>query len=165
MTKNVKPIPDGHHTVTPYLMISGAAKALDFYKKAFGAKEVLRMDGPEGKVMHAEIQIGDSRIMLADEMPNMPDMGFRSPSSLGGTGVGILLYVPDVDALAKQATAAGAKELRPVQDQFYGDRAGTFADPFGHMWTLSTHIEDVPPDELRKRAEAMCKQGASSKGK
>jgi PhnB protein len=164
MTKNVKPIPDGHHTVTPYLMISGAAKALDFYKKAFGAKEVLRMDGPEGKVMHAEIQIGDSRIMVADEMPNMPDMGFRSPNSLGGTGVGILLYVPDVDALAKQATAAGAKVLRPVQDQFYGDRAGTFADPFGHMWTLSTHIEDVPPDELRKRAEAMCKGAAQAKG-
>jgi PhnB protein len=157
MTKNVKPIPDGYHTVTPYLMISGAAKALDFYKKAFNAKEILRMDGPEGKVMHAEIQIGDSRIMLADEVPNM---GFRSPSSLGGTGVGILLYVPDVDAAAKQATAAGAKELRPVKGQFYGDRAGTFADPFGHMWTLSTHIEDVPPDELRKRAEAMCKQGS-----
>jgi PhnB protein len=152
MAQQVKPIRDGYHTVTPYLIITGAAKALDFYKRAFGAKEVLRMDGPGGKVMHAEIRIGDSHIMLADEVPQM---GFRSPTSIGGAGVGILLSVPDVDASAKQAIAAGARVLRPVQDQFYGDRAGTFEDPFGHTWTISTHIEDVPPDELRRRAEAM----------
>ena len=158
MAQKVKPVREGYHTVTPYLIITGAAKALDFYKRAFGAREVMRMDGPGGKVMHAEIKIGDSHIMLADEVPQM---GFRSPASLGGAGVGILLSVPDVDASAKQAIAAGAKVLRPVQDQFYGDRAGTFEDPFGHTWTISTHIEDVPPDELRKRAEAMC-SGAGS---
>jgi PhnB protein len=158
MAQKVKPIRDGYHTVTPYLIIAGAAKALDFYKQAFGAKEVLRMDGPGGKVMHAEIKIGDSHIMLADEAPQT---GFRSPTTLGGAGVGILLSVPDVDASAKQAIAAGAKVLRPVQNQFYGERAGTFADPFGHTWTLSTHIEDVAPDELRRRAEAMCHGGAA----
>jgi PhnB protein len=158
MAEKAKPIRDGYHTVTPYLIITGAAKALDFYKRAFGAKEVMRMDGPGGKVMHAEIKIGDSHIMLADEVPQM---GFRSPTSIGGAGVGILLSVPDVDASAKQAIAAGAKVLRPVQDQFYGDRAGTFEDPFGHTWTISTHIEDVPPDELRRRAEAMCGGGGA----
>ncbi len=147
----VKPIPDGYHTVTPYLIIKGAAKALDFYKKAFGAEELFRMDMGGGMIGHAEIKIGDSPIMLADEHP---DMGYKSPKSYGGTPVSIALYVNDVDALAKQAIAAGAKVLRPVQNQFYGDRSGTFEDPFGHVWTIGTHIEDVSPEEMKKRAAA-----------
>lgn len=148
----VKPIPDGYHTATPYLIIQGAAKALDFYKQAFSATELLRMADPKSdRIGHAEIKIGDSPIMLADEYP---DMGFRSPKSLGGTPVSIMLYVKDVDAMAKQALAAGAKELRPVQDQFYGDRSGTFEDPFGHVWTISTHKEDLTPEEIGQRAAA-----------
>jgi PhnB protein len=148
----VKPKPDGYHTATPYLVIDGAAKALDFYKKAFSATELMRMADPKtGRVGHAEIKIGDSPIMLADEYP---EMGYRGPKALGGTPVSIMLYVNDVDAVAKQAEAAGAKVLRPVQDQFYGDRAGTFEDPFGHMWTIATHKEDIPPDEMKRRAEA-----------
>jgi PhnB protein len=156
MAGNVKPIPDGYHTVTPYLIVRGAAEALDFYKRAFGAGETMRMAGPGGKVMHAEIQIGDSRIMLADEMP---EMGFRSPASPGGAGTSILLYVNDVDTAANQAIAAGVKVLRPVQDQFYGDRSGTFADPFGHVWTIATHTEDLSLEEINRRAEAMFKGG------
>src|SRR5688572_11200323 len=136
MTRNVKPVPDGYHTVTPYLIICGAAEALEFYKRALGATETMRMAGPDGKVMHAEMQIGDSRIMLADEAPQM---GFRSPAALGGAGASILLYVNDVDAVATKAIAAGAKVMRPVQNQFYGDRSGTLADPFGHVWTIATH--------------------------
>jgi PhnB protein len=148
----VKPIPDGYHTATPYLIIQGAAEALDFYKKAFSATEIMRMADPKtNHIGHAEIKIGDSPIMLADEHP---DMGFRSPKSLGGTPVSLMLYVEDVDAVAKQATAAGAKEIRPVQDQFYGDRSGTFEDPFGHVWTISTHKEDLTPEEIGKRAAA-----------
>jgi PhnB protein len=148
----VKPIPDGYHTATPYLIIQGAAKALDFYKKAFSATETVRMADPKtNHIGHAEIKIGDSPIMLADEQP---DMGFRSPKSLGGTPVSLMLYVEDVDAVAKQATAAGAKEIRPVQDQFYGDRSGTFEDPFGHVWTIATHKEDLTPEEIGKRAAA-----------
>jgi len=144
--------PDGYHTATPYLIIDGAAKALDFYKQAFSATELMRMADPKtGKIGHAEIKIGDSPVMLADEYP---DMGYRGPRALGGTPVSIMLYVDDVDAVAKQAQAAGAKVLRPVQDQFYGDRSGTFEDPFGHVWTISTHKEDIPPDEMKKRAEA-----------
>lgn len=151
----VAPIPKGYHTVTPYLIIKDAAKALEFYKKAFGAKETFRMADPSGKVMHAEIKIGDSPIMLADEFPQM---GAVSPHTIGGTPVSIMLYVEDVDALFRQAIAAGGKEKRPVKDQFYGDRSGTLTDPFGHVWTLATHIEDVAPDEMRKRAEAVMKQ-------
>jgi len=150
----VKPIPDGYYTVTPYLIIKGAADALEFYKKAFGAKEVVRMCGPDGKVMHAEIKIGNSMIMLGEENP---ERGARSPKTLGGSPVGILLYVENVDALAQQAIAAGAKVVQPVQDQFYGDRAGTVEDPFGHVWTISTHKEDVPPDEMKRRMEAFAK--------
>jgi len=154
----VKPVPEGYHTATPYLIVKGAARAIDFYKQAFGAKELVRMADPSGNIGHAEIQIGDSPIMLADEHPQM---GFRSPESLGGSAVGILLYVPDVDALARQAVAAGAKELRPVKDQFYGDRSGTFADPFGHVWTIATHKEDVSGEEMKRRMEAsMSQQGA-----
>jgi PhnB protein len=153
---SVKPIPDGYHTVTPYLIESDAAGAIEFYKKAFGATETMRMVAPGGKVGHAEIQIGDSRIMLADEFP---DMGIKSPLSYGGTPVSLLLYVPDVDARFKQAIAAGAKETRPLKDQFYGDRSGTLADPFGHTWTIATHKEDVPPAELEKRFNAVMQQG------
>jgi PhnB protein len=153
----VKPIPDGYHSVTPYLIIKGAAKAIEFYKKAFGAAELFRMADPSGKVGHAEIKIGDSPIMLADEFP---EMGARSPETYGGSPVSICLYVQDVDALASQAIAAGAKVVRPVQDQFYGDRSGTFTDPFGHTWTIATHKEDLSMEEIQKRAQAhMKKQG------
>src|SRR5260370_171480 len=150
----VQPIPDGYHTVTPYLIVRNAAGALDFYKKAFGATELFRMAQPGGKVGHAEMQIGDSRIMMADEHP---EMGARSPQTLGGSGIHILLYVKDVDARFNQAVAAGAKVLRPLKDQFYGDRSGTVEDPFGHNWTIATHTEDVPPEEMHKRAEACMK--------
>lgn len=146
-----RPIPEGYHTATPYLIIKDAAKAIEFYKKAFGAKEVMRMAGPDGKVMHAEIKIGDSPIMLADEFP---EMGARSPQSLGGSPVSIFLYVEDVDTLAEQAVAAGAEILMPVKDQFWGDRYGKLADPFGHLWDIATHKEDVTPEEIRKRTAA-----------
>ena len=147
-----QPVPVGYHTVTPYLIVSGAAQALDFYKRALGAIEQMRMPGPEGKVMHAEIKIGDSVIMLADEFP---EMGARSPQALGGTPVGICLYVPDVDSLFNQAIQVGGKVERPLQNQFYGDRSGTFIDPFGHKWTIATHIEDVTPEEIGRRMAAM----------
>jgi len=150
----VKAIPDGYHTVTPYLIVNDAAGALQFYQKAFGAKEILRFPRPDGKIMHAEIKIGDSPIMLADECP---EMGARSPQALGGSPVTIALYVEDVDAVAGRAVAAGAKVLRPVQDQFYGDRSGTFADPYGHQWNVATHKEDVAPEEMKKRAAALFK--------
>ena len=149
---NVKPIPEGYHTITPYLFIDGAAKAIDFYKKAFGAQEIMRMDGPGGRIMHAELQIGDSRIMLSDANP---DMGARDPKALGGTSASILLYVDDVDAWAKRAQDAGMKVVRPVEDQFYGDRAGTFEDPFGHSWDIHTNIEEVSGEEMEKRMAAM----------
>jgi PhnB protein len=152
----VKPIPDGYHSVTPYLIVRGAARALDFYRKAFGATELFRMADPSGKVGHAEMQIGNSRLMLADEHP---EMGARSPESIGGSPVGMCLYVEDVDRLFAQAIAAGGKEERPVRDQFYGDRSGTLRDPFGHQWTIATHKEDVPPDELHRRAMEAMKQG------
>lgn len=151
MSSNVKPVPEGYHSVTPYLTVKGAAKAIEFYKQAFGAKEIFRMPQPDGKIGHAEIQIGDSRIMLADEFP---ERNIRGPESLGGTPVMIHLYVNDVDTVAKRAVAAGAKEIRPVQDQFYGDRSGMFADPFGHQWNISTHVEDLSAEEIGKRAAA-----------
>lgn len=147
-----KPIPDGYHTATPYLIVRGAAEAIDFYAKAFDASEVMRFPAPGGKVGHAEIQIGDSRIMLADEVP---EMGFRSPATLGGTPVSICLYVEDVDSLFQQAIDAGGKEQRSVQDQFYGDRSGTLADPFGHVWTIATHKEDLSPGEIARRMQNM----------
>jgi PhnB protein len=159
MTSNVRAIPEGYHSVTPYLILSGAADAIEFYKKAFGAAEVMRMPAPRGKVGHAEVEIGGSRIMLADEYP---DMGYRGPKAIGGTPVTLHLYVEDVDAVARQAVAAGAKERRPVKDEFYGDRSGTFEDPFGHVWHIATHKEDLSPDEIRRRAgEAMKQQGSS----
>jgi PhnB protein len=144
----VKPIPDGYHSVTPYLILSGAAAAIDFYTAAFGAKERVRMTGPDGRIGHAEIVVGDSTVMLADEAP---ERGIRSPRSLGGAGVHLLLYVEDVDARFQRAMAAGAKVLRPLADQFYGDRSGTLEDPFGHQWTIATHVEDVAPQEMKKR--------------
>jgi len=150
--EKVKPIPDGYHTVTPYLVVSNAAAAIDFYKKAFNASETMRMNGPGGKVMHAEIKIGDSPVMLADEFP---EMGARSPQSLGGAPVSLMIYVEDVDKVAAQASKAGATTTRPVKDQFYGDRSGTFTDPFGHVWTISTHKENVSAEEMKKRMAAM----------
>ena len=151
MTSKPKPIPDGYHTATPYLIVNGAAQAIEFYKKAFGATEIMRMAQPGGKVGHAEIKIGDSIIMLADESP---DVGARSPQSIGGSPVSIMLYVEDVDRIFSQAVAAGAKVRRPVADQFYGDRTGGIEDPFGHLWYIATHKEDVSPEEMRKRAAA-----------
>ena len=152
MTSKVNHIPEGFYTVTPYLIIKDAAKAIEFYKQAFGATEVLRIASPDGKIGHAEIKIGDSHIMLGDEMA---EMGYLSPQSLGGTPVTMMIYVEDVDTVAGQAVAAGAQVLKPVENQFYGDRAGSFTDPFGHQWHIATHIEDVSPEEVRKRAAAL----------
>ncbi len=149
----VKAIPDGYHTATPYLIVDGAAQAIDFYTNAFGAKELFRMHTPDGHIGHAQIRIGDSVIMLADEAP-----GYRSPRSLGGAAVGMMLYVEDVDDCFTRAVAAGAKEQRPLMNQFYGDRSGTIEDPFGHVWTIATHVEDVAPEEMRRRMEAFTKQ-------
>jgi PhnB protein len=145
----VKPIPEGYHTLTPYLIVKGAAAALEFYAKALGAQELFRMADPSGKVGHAEMKIGDSPFMLADEFP---EMGAVAPPAGGGHSVSFLVYVPDVDAAFARALAAGAKAVRPVQDQFYGDRSGTLEDPFGHQWTLATHVEDVSPEEMERRA-------------
>ncbi|HMF14409.1 MAG TPA: VOC family protein [Gemmataceae bacterium] len=157
MAKKVKPIPKGYHTATPYLIVAGAEQAIRFYKKAFGATELMRFPGPGGKLMHAEIQVGDSPIMLADESP---EWDAKSPHAYGGTPVGMMLYVPDVDKTFKKAVAAGAKVAKPVQDQFYGDRSGTVIDPFGHKWTIGTHVEDVPSKEMQRRfRELMQKSG------
>jgi PhnB protein len=150
----IKAIPEGYRTATPYLIVRGAADAIEFYKRAFGATEMLRMADPQGRVGHAEIRIGDSVIMLADEHPAM---GYRGPRSLGGSSVSILLYLDDVDAVFDRAVKAGAKALRPVANQFYGDRSGTLEDPFGHVWTIATHVEDVAPEELKRRADAVMK--------
>ena len=154
MTSKVRPVPESHQTVSPYLIVNGAAAALDFYVKAFRAKELFRHTAPDGRIGHAEIRIGDSVVMLADEHP---EVDARSPESYGGSPVRIHLYVEDVDAIARQAIAAGIKVVRPVQDQFYGDRNATFEDPFGHVWHVSTHIEDVSEEELSRRAAAMKK--------
>src|SRR5258707_13190235 len=147
----VKPIPDGYTTVTPYLVIRGAAKAIDFYTKAFGAEEVCRMPMPDGKLMHVELKIGNSFVFLADEFPGM---GNPSPQGLGGSPVGIHLYVTDCDKVFNQAVAAGATPTMPPMDMFWGDRFGKLTDPFGHVWSVATHKEDVPPEEMGKRAEA-----------
>jgi PhnB protein len=152
----VKPIPDGYPNVSPYLIVDGAAKALDFYRRVFGAAERMRMPSPGGKIGHAEISIGSAVIMLADEHP---EIGARGPRAFGGSPVSLMLYVDDVDATVKAAVAAGATVIRPVEDKFYGDRAGTIEDPFGHHWHLATHVEDVPPDEMERRAAAMPKSG------
>jgi PhnB protein len=153
--RKVQPIPAGYHAVTPYLSIRGAAQAIEFYKKAFGAAEVMRMPGPEGKLGHAEIRIGDSRIMLSDEYPQMAFMG---PQTRGGSTVHIHLYVRDVDATTERAVAAGAKLIRPIEDKFYGDRTGSIEDPFGHVWHLATHKEDLSRAEMRRRAAKAAKE-------
>jgi PhnB protein len=149
---NVKPIPDGYRSVTPYLIIRGAAQAMEFYSKAFGAKEQFKMPGPDGKIGHAEMRIGDSVIMLADENPNM---GHKSPATLGGSPISILLYVEDCDATFNQAVKAGGQVERPLANQFYGDRTGGVKDPFGFSWYIATHVEDVSPDEMERRAKEM----------
>ncbi len=152
MSEKTNPIPEGYKGATPYLCVNGAASAIDFYKGAFGAIETLRVAAAGDKIGHAEIKIGEAIIMLADEFP---EMDFRSPQSLGGSPVIIHLYVEDVDTIFNQAVAAGAKAMRPVKDEFYGDRAGQLADPFGHVWYIATHKEDIAPEEIQKRAAAM----------
>jgi len=150
----VSHIPQGYNSVTPYLIIKDAAKAIDYYKKVFGAKELFRMDQPNGKVGHAELQIGDSRIMVADENPNM-GQGHASAASIGASPVSLYLYLPDVDRVFERAVAEGAKILKPVQNQFYGDRSGFLQDPFGHLWSLATHVEDVSPQEMEERMKKL----------
>ncbi|HEU4928311.1 MAG TPA: VOC family protein [Candidatus Krumholzibacteria bacterium] len=149
----VKPIPDNYHSVTPYLIVKGAASALDFYKRAFGAEETVRMES-KGTVVHSEFRIGDSVVMLADEMPAM---GHKSPQSLGGTPAMLMIYVENVDQMFTRAISAGATEVRPVTNEFYGDRAGSLKDPFGHQWMIATHVEDVAPDEMDRRFREMLK--------
>ena len=145
-------IPEGYHSVIPYLVVNGAAEAIEFYKNAFNATELMRMPRPDGKVAHAEIKIGDSHIMLADEHP---EQGHVGPKTVGGTPVGIMIYVPDVDARFSAAIANGATETRPVTNEFYGDRMGGITDPFGHNWMIATHIEDVSPEEMERRMKEM----------
>jgi PhnB protein len=150
----VKPVPEGYHSVTPYLIIKGAAQAIDYYKKAFGATELMRFPGPNNTVMHAEIKIGDSVIMLADEH----EAGlYRSPLAVGGTPVSLMVYVGDVDTVFNQAVSLGAKSTRAIEDQFYGDRSGNLTDPFGHVWTIATHKEDVSAEEMQRRMAALPK--------
>jgi PhnB protein len=156
MSPSVKPIPDGYPQVSPYLIVDGAAQAIDFYKQVLGATERMRMGGPDGKIGHAEVQIGEAVVMLADEHP---DMGYLGPKTIGGTPVTISVYVEDVDKTFDTALKAGATSLRPVENQFYGDRSGQFEDPWGHRWSVATHVEDVPPDEMTKRAAAMAEGG------
>jgi PhnB protein len=153
-TAKVKPIPDGYHSATPYLIVDGAARAIDFYRRAFDAKELMRIPAPNDRIGHAEIKVGDSVIMLADEHP---EMDARGPKRYGGTPISILLYVTDVDRRFEQAIAAGATVERPVADQFYGDRSGTLRDPFGHRWHVHTHKEDVSTEELARRMAALQK--------
>ena len=150
MAAKPKPIPDGYHSLTPYLYIRNAAKALEYYKKAFGAQELFRMACPDGEsIGHAEMKVGDSIFMLADEMPAH---GIKSPQSIGGSASALMIYVPDVDAVFQRAVSAGGTVVRPLKNQFYGDRSGSLTDPFGHQWTIATHVEDVPPDEMERRA-------------
>ena len=151
MTSAVKPIPDGYHTLTPYLIIKGAAEAIAFYKSAFGATELFRMPQPDGKIGHAEIKIGDSPIMLADESP---EMGHVGPKTVGGCPISLMIYVEDVDAVFNKAIVEGATQQRPVEDKFYGDRSGSLLDPFGYVWHIATHKEDVLPEEMERRAKA-----------
>ena len=151
-TKKVKPIPDGSHSVTPHLVCAGAADAIEFYKKAFNAVETLRLPGPQGKLMHAEVRIGDSAVMLVDESP---EWGMLGPKSLKGSSVTIHLYVEDVDAFVARAVAAGAKITMPIADMFWGDRYGTLEDPFGHRWSVGTHIRDVSPEEMQQAMQNM----------
>jgi PhnB protein len=153
---DVKPIPEGYHSITPYLIVNGAAEAMEYYKKAFGAVELFRMEH-EGKIGHAEMKIGDSPFMLGDE-----NQQYKGPKSIGGTPVSLMIYVDDVDTIYPQAIAAGGTEIKALQDQFYGDRSGTLQDPFGHIWNVATHKEDVAPEEMERRLAAMHGQGASA---
>jgi PhnB protein len=150
----VKPIPEGYHAVTPYLICKGAAAAIDYYTKVFGATELMRHEMPGNQIGHAEIRIGDCVIMLADEFP---EMKYVSPKTIGGSPVGLMLYVDDADAVFKRALAAGATQHQPMEVKFYGDRSGSIVDPFGHMWTIATHVEDVSPEEMQRRAAAASK--------
>ena len=156
---SVKPIPEGYHNVTPYLFVKSAAKAIDFYKIVFAATEIMRMPGPDGRIMHAELRIGDSIVMLADENPRH---GVMSPQTVGGFSVGLHVYVENVDAVVQKAVENGAKLLRPIQNQVYGDRSGSLLDPSGHMWSVATHVEDVSPEEMRKRMASARSQTAGS---
>jgi PhnB protein len=145
-------IPQGYNSITPYLIVKGAAQAIDYYKQVFGATEVFRMEQPDGRIGHAELKIGNSNIMLADENPSM-GQGHSSAAMIGASPVSLYLYLPDVDRVVERAVAAGAKILKPVQDQFYGDRSGFIQDPFGHLWAIATHVEDVSPEEVAERAK------------
>jgi PhnB protein len=155
MAKKAQAIPKGYHTVTPSIVVAGAAKAIDFYKKALGAEEIMRFPGPDGKIMHAEIRIGDSVIMLGDEAP---EHGSRGPRTIGGTPVSFFIYGENVDAAWKRAVDAGAKPIMPLENQFWGDRTGCLEDPFGHHWWLAQHLEDLTPEELQKGAETFFSQ-------
>ena len=155
MAKNAQPIPKGYHTVTPSLVVAGAVRAIDFYKKAFGAEEIMRFPAPDGKIMHAELRIGDSVVMLSDEMP---DHGTRGPNGIGGTAVAFFIYGDNVDAAWKRAVDAGGKAVMPLADQFWGDRCGCIEDPFGHRWWLSQHTQDLTPEEIRKAADEFFSQ-------
>lgn len=157
----VQPVPEGYPRVTPYLCVDGAAAAIDFYVSVLGAHERMRMPAPGGKIGHAELEVGGSVLMLADEFPGI---GFRSPKALGGTPVTLHVYVEDVDAVFAGALARGATALRPVRDEFYGDRTGQFEDPFGHRWSIATHVEDVSPDEMERRAEEASRAEESDPG-
>jgi PhnB protein len=152
----VNPIPEGYPRVTPYLIVDGASDAIDFYTSVLGATERMRMDAPGGRIGHAELEIGDSVVMLADENP---EMNARGPNAFGGSPVSLMVYVEDVDGVFGRALEAGAKEVRPVEDQFYGDRLGAFEDPFGHEWNVASHVEDVPPEEMEKRAAEAAQAG------
>ena len=151
----VKSVPEGYPSLSPYLIVRDGAAAIDFYQKVFGAKLRMKLDGPGGRIGHAELEIGNGLVMLADEHP---EMGALAPTTIGGTPVGLHLYLEDVDAVAKKAIAAGATLKRPVESQFYGDRLGSIIDPFGHLWHISTHVEDVSPEEIGRRAAAMAKE-------
>jgi PhnB protein len=154
-----QPIPEGYHTVTPYLAVEDAAEAIEYYKKAFGAKERVRMDAPGGKIGHAELEIGDSLVMLSDPFPQATT---KPPKQLGGTSASVFLYVEDVDSVVQDAIDAGATITMPIENQFWGDRFGSITDPFGHLWSIATHVEDVPPDEIAERAKAAMAAMSSS---
>jgi PhnB protein len=154
-----QPIPEGYHTLTTYLTIENAAEAIDYYKDVFGAKERIRMEAPDGKIGHAELEIGDSLLMLSDAFPGATS---RPPTELGGTTAGAFMYVEDVDAVVKRAVESGATITMEIADQFWGDRFGSITDPFGHSWSIATHVEDVPPDEIAERAKAAMSEMSSS---